>query len=500
MQDTPRSGNSSPLVHDGAFTVAALGAPVHHALAALARDRIVSVRRAWAALAGSDDPEALHDFRVAIRRLRSLVRGYRPQFRQVLGGKTMRRLRQLARATNASRDLEVKLAWLGPRHEGLRPRDRTGLRWLLQRLEARKRRADAEAVDLIEENLDPELDALDARLVELAVEASPDSDTLRAASAPRLLRRLEAFRSRFSRIRGATDQDAAHRTRIAGKQIRYLLEPLVELVPDARQLVTRLKRFQDVTGEMHDAEVLAAALAEAMEMAAADRGERMAEHVRAEGGLDRATLRRERRRDPTPGLVALATQAQQRREAAWRVFEEEFRAGAEAILFRPVREVAAGLADPGAASLEIERKFLLESLPPRALEAPMLEMEQGYLPGARIRERLRRAEGGDGTRWYRTLKSGIGMVREEIEEETTQEVFAAMWPLTAGRRVRKRRYRVPEGVLVWEIDEFVDRDLVLAEVELPDPRTEVQVPEWLREYVVAEVTGDPAYLNSTLAR
>ncbi len=63
----------------------------------------------------------------------------------------------------------------------------------------------------------------------------------------------------------------------------------------------------------------------------------------------------------------------------------------------------------------------------------------------------------------------------------------------------KRRHRVPEGSLVWEIDEFTDRDLVLAEIELPARSADVPLPDWLRPLVVRDVTDDPAYLNENLA-
>jgi CYTH domain-containing protein len=151
-------------------------------------------------------------------------------------------------------------------------------------------------------------------------------------------------------------------------------------------------------------------------------------------------------------------------------------------------------------TLEIERKYLLSALPPRVAGCAVLEVEQGYLPGVLIKERIRRTTQGHLVRWYRTFKSGFGLVREEIEEETTARVFEAMWPLTEGRRIRKRRYLVPEGSLIWEIDEFLDQELVLAEVELPSATVIPPIPEWLRPVLVAEVTGDRAYNNSLLAR
>ena len=93
-----------------------------------------------------------------------------------------------------------------------------------------------------------------------------------------------------------------------------------------------------------------------------------------------------------------------------------------------------------------------------------------------------------------------GIRRIELEDETTREVFEAMWPLTEGRRVAKRRYRIPDGDLLWEIDEFTDRDLVLAEVELQSADGKVEPPAWLAPLLVGEVTDDPAYTNFSLAR
>jgi CYTH domain-containing protein len=128
------------------------------------------------------------------------------------------------------------------------------------------------------------------------------------------------------------------------------------------------------------------------------------------------------------------------------------------------------------------------------------EIAQGYLPGDRLIERLRRVKQGRSVKYYRTVKVGEGLVRTELEEETSREIFDAMWPLTAGRRVEKRRHVVPDGAVEWEIDEFVDRELVLAEVELKSPDANPAPPAWLAPFVVRDVTGEPEYLNLNLAR
>jgi CYTH domain-containing protein len=163
--------------------------------------------------------------------------------------------------------------------------------------------------------------------------------------------------------------------------------------------------------------------------------------------------------------------------------------------------LANGLAARGGRSVEIERKFLLRELPQVARAYDARTVDQGWLPGERLVERLRRVRGGDGReRYFRTVKVGAGIARLELEEETTAEMFAVLWPLTASRRVRKRRYAIPDGALTWEIDAFTDRELVLAEVELTAVDEEVELPPWLAEYVVREVTGEGEYVNYNLGR
>lgn len=150
---------------------------------------------------------------------------------------------------------------------------------------------------------------------------------------------------------------------------------------------------------------------------------------------------------------------------------------------------------------EIERKYLLRALPERVHDAKSVEVDQGYLPGTRINERIRRMRSPEGPRFFRTIKMGSGLERFELEEETTEAFFAAVWPLTRGARIFKRRYFVPETDVVWEVDEFLDRTgLWLAEVELESVDQRVKIPEWLQPAVEREVTDEGEYTNRALAR
>lgn len=150
---------------------------------------------------------------------------------------------------------------------------------------------------------------------------------------------------------------------------------------------------------------------------------------------------------------------------------------------------------------EIERKYLLRALPAMPAARDVFEIEQGYIPGERIGERLRKQRGRDGvTRWFRTVKLGHGVERLELEDETDQRTFEHLWVLTEGHRLRKRRHLVADGRALWEIDEFLDRDLVLAEIELTHADDRVDIPDWLAPVLVREVTDEREYTNRHLAR
>jgi len=159
-----------------------------------------------------------------------------------------------------------------------------------------------------------------------------------------------------------------------------------------------------------------------------------------------------------------------------------------------------------AAPLEIERVWVLRGAPVLPMGTSIWKIEQGYLPERANDDpdfaegRLRRIEHPDGrVECLHTVKRGAGLVRQETERSISEQDFQARWPRTQGRRVRKRRHRVREGVLTWEIDEFLDWPLWMAEVELPTAATEAPIPAWLVPVLGPEVTQDPRWRNFALA-
>ena len=160
-------------------------------------------------------------------------------------------------------------------------------------------------------------------------------------------------------------------------------------------------------------------------------------------------------------------------------------------------------------ALEIERVFVLRSMPQIPAHAEVWKIGPGYfersMTEAQLAERaypegrVRCVMHGDGTRaYFHTVKQGAGLVRQETERTISAEEFDALWPLTAGRQLSKTRSRVHEQGLVWEIDEFHSLPLVMAEVELPSETHAITMPSWIAPLVVREVTTDARWRNSAL--
>lgn len=277
------------------------------AAAQLGLGMLDEVGAAAARLDDPDDTESLHDFRVALRRLRTLLRGFRAELADAVSKKPQRRLRDLARRTSAGRDAEVELAWVRTRRAELARGSRGGLRWLVARLAARRDRA----YTAVHDELAPEFRHIARRLRRALLEVSEDA-SLQAApfalAAARVLRsHATTLGENLAAVRSARDVDAIHGSRIAVKRSRYLLEWLASDVPQAATLVARLRELQDLLGELRDVQVLIAELGDAVADAAAERARAL--HARALGSKIASPRAGHRARGPAPGsagLLALA--------------------------------------------------------------------------------------------------------------------------------------------------------------------------------------------------
>jgi CYTH domain-containing protein/CHAD domain-containing protein len=419
------------------------------------------------------DAETLHKVRVSLRRLRAVLREHESALDGVIDRRTLRSLRALGQASNAVRDADVQRSWLDAEMEQLPPVARDEAARLRVSLDRRASRSTVHVTRAFEKHLDPIVDRLVARLSTYLLLHQVGLPATPTAFARHLATRVERASTRLRRdlesVTSVQARDAMHRVRIRLKRQRAMLAPFAKARPALGAWYDMATRGQDLLGAVRDADLLA-------------------ERSREEGlpALQRAL-----------DAVALAH---------YEAFTHDWCARIEVVmttLDAAVAELRRDSAPTTAAGVpvEIERKYLLASVPPAAAAVAPTLIEQGWLPGVALRERLRRSTSPDGTVvCWRNVKLGPAQARIEIDEGTSRALFDAMWPLTADARVRKQRHAVRDAGHVWEVDVFLDRDLVLAEVELSGLDDVAELPGWLAPYVVRDVTGESAYFNAVLAR
>jgi CHAD domain-containing protein len=300
-------------------------------------------------LADPEDAEALHDFRVALRRLRSSLQAYEEALAGSVPKKLARRLKRLARATGDGRDAEVAIEWLRERAGLVGAYHRAGYRWLLDHLEERKRAGYEHLLAEVEDGFEELKADLRRRLsvyqaeVRLGGEGEAEPPpTLGETAAEILAGQARELAGHLERIGGAGDAEEAHRARIAAKRLRYLLEPLAGEVPGGKAAVKRLKELQELLGELHDAHVLEAELAAGVERAGAERAQALLELSLAEQP-DEKRLRAERRRARESGLLALARLNRARRDRLYADLRDGWLEGRAEPFLREAEELAGAL-------------------------------------------------------------------------------------------------------------------------------------------------------------
>lgn len=293
--------------------------PVTPAVCQLVLAQLEVARAACSRLKHGDDVEALHDFRVALRRARSLLRAFRPWLPPV-PRKWRRQLRALARATNAARDTEVMLEWLKAERRKIQAKHRSGYDWLLDRLDGRYQAACAE---IAREVLDG-FAGIEKRsrliLVSRAKRGrgSKPPVSYAAVTADLIRQHASELNKRLADIDSIEEADAIHAARIRGKRLRYLIEPLADELPSARGLVSEMKRFQDRVGVLCDAFVQARELAAAVEMAGA-----AAARARLQTALD-GQPHESAAQAALPGLIELARRLKAETRRRYAVVERHY--------------------------------------------------------------------------------------------------------------------------------------------------------------------------------
>ncbi len=208
------------------------------------------------------DIEALHDMRVATRRMRAAVKIFEPYFEEDALRPFARNLRRTGRALGQVRDLDVLLDKLTRYAQTLPSDQQTGLEQLLQAWQAQRDAA-----------RDAMLAFLDSGRYRQFKREFDEFLTAPLAGAPRLdpnqpqrilvchvvasaiWRSYETIRA-FEWVLDRAPLETLHQLRIEIKGLRYLLEFLREALGDeAAAVIQELVQAQDTLGDLHDADV-----------------------------------------------------------------------------------------------------------------------------------------------------------------------------------------------------------------------------------------------------
>jgi CHAD domain-containing protein len=204
-----------------------------------------------------DDPEELHDLRVAGRRLEATLR----QFRSSLPApflRIRRTLKTVMRALGHTRDLDVALSELEMFRRKMPKSERDSVEPLKQHLMSERDQARARMLSVldsiwVQKNLQ-ELASLLAAPPATSQESSPE---LALNVSPELIRRrYRKLRKGADRLKSDSSTEAYHSVRGQLKKLRYTMEAVAVIYgKTADGMLRALRRWQEKLGVQQDADV-----------------------------------------------------------------------------------------------------------------------------------------------------------------------------------------------------------------------------------------------------
>lgn len=211
-----------------------------------------------------EDPEELHQFRVALRRARALLAGGRDVFPEEERGLLEALMARFAELTSEVRDLDVLLESYDDRVAQLSPRLRTGAPELERRLRARSAAARSELIAAMDGDLYPVLlrrwQVLSSVYRIGGGDPGPDAHRRSGDVIDELLARNDRrVRTQAKRARKGHDITEWHSLRKRVKRYRYLVTDVAPLCEKGspRKVAAALGELQDRLGELQDGVAIA---------------------------------------------------------------------------------------------------------------------------------------------------------------------------------------------------------------------------------------------------
>ncbi len=216
------------------------------------------------------DTEFLHDYRVSLRKVRSVLSLFKGVFDEETFARLKAEFKDIMQGTNLLRDRDVYLLAKPDYFALVPPQTHEGLDVLFDLLEKERRQAHKSVCNEMQNK------AYKKRIESLAAlfdtpENLPSgpraSDASRNFASVLILKRYKKVCKLAGRITEDTPDEAIHDLRIQCKKLRYLIEAAAPLfhAKEAKKLLKKLKRMQTHLGSFNDQSVQQAALAECLE-------------------------------------------------------------------------------------------------------------------------------------------------------------------------------------------------------------------------------------------
>ncbi|MEO1335290.1 MAG: CHAD domain-containing protein, partial [Myxococcota bacterium] len=228
--------------------------PARKAVGEMLATMVTLARETEAGTVEDIDTEFLHDYRVLIRKARSVLSLTRGVLSAEATASLKTQLSALGRRTNALRDFDVHLL-SQPIQEAAVPEPlRASLRPLFEDIALRRGKAHAQLRATLTGSAYGR--SLEALLEEItSAEPGPRAEwTTRKLADKKVSSQLKKVQRQGRAITDQTPDEDVHALRIECKKLRYLLEFFRGLYPDAEvsAMVKVLKRLQDVLGDFND--------------------------------------------------------------------------------------------------------------------------------------------------------------------------------------------------------------------------------------------------------
>ncbi len=224
-----------------------------------------------------DDPEPIHDMRVAARRLRAALRTFRPAFGKRTLAPYVEDVRWLGNLLGRIRDLDVFIEWLEAYEQSADPDLRPYIRRLIQdRKNARVRERSALLTALGSPRYHEFTHAFSDFIRDTSESDRCDQDSLGDLGYAMIKREVEKVRKAGKRARQKQLSKAErlgrlHRLRIQLKRLRYTTEFFYSLMPgEPDDLLKKTQALQNVLGTVHDSDVQSKFLKEVRRVQSAD--------------------------------------------------------------------------------------------------------------------------------------------------------------------------------------------------------------------------------------